>query len=107
MLNGKPGQEIKTRRVLIPKFEGKRLVSRQFYKIEHTTIFERVRTICLKCMFLRHEMHTAPAGLLAEPGKYGMMRRKSCGAGGAPTGSAPDGREAAELVRALRVWRKK
>lgn len=31
-------------------------------------------------MFLRHEMHTASAGLLAEPGKYGMMRRKSCGA---------------------------
>ena len=44
-------------------------------------------------MFLRHEMHTAPAGLLAEPGKYGMMNRKSLGA--------------ATLVRALRVWRKK
>ena len=58
-------------------------------------------------MFLRHEMHTAPAGLLAEPGKYGMMRRKSCGAGGAEPVGAPDGREAAELVRALRVWRKK
>lgn len=25
-------------------------------------------------MFLRHEMHTAPAGLLAEPGKYGIIK---------------------------------
>ena len=44
-------------------------------------------------MFLRHEMHTAPAGLLAEPGKYGMMRQKTL--------------DAATLVRTLRVWRKK
>lgn len=51
-------------------------------------------------MFLRHEMHTAPAGLLAEPGKYGMMRRKSCGAGGAEPVGASDGREAAERFRA-------
>ena len=34
-------------------------------------------------MFLRHEMHTAPAGLLAEPGKYGMMNRKIARRGGA------------------------
>ena len=28
-------------------------------------------------------MHTAPAGLLAEPGKYGMMNRKIARRGGA------------------------
>jgi len=39
-------------------------------------------------MFLRHEMHTAPAGLLAEPGKYGMMRRKIARCGGARAGAA-------------------
>jgi len=39
-------------------------------------------------MFLRHEMHTAPAGLLAEPGKYGMMNRKIARRGGARAGAA-------------------